>query len=76
MILIVYDAAGVGRGFWLYIQNYLGNPANLIDTDLDGESITLHIPTENQLDATAIERFRGFRDRVLAQMKGVIGHDG
>jgi Domain of unknown function (DUF4365) len=76
VVLIVYDAAGVGRAFWLYIQNYLSDPANLIDADLNRDSITLHIPTENQLDATAIERFRGFRDRVLAQMKGVIGHDG
>jgi len=76
VILIVYDAMGEGRAFWLYIQSYLNNPENSIDPDSNGDTVTLHIPAQNQLDATAIERFRGFRDNVLAQLKGVIGHDG
>jgi hypothetical protein len=76
VILIVYDAVGEGRAFWLYIQNYINKNKNLIDFRGARDRITLHIPMVNQLDATAIERFRGFRDQVLAQAKGVIGHDG
>lgn len=76
VILAVYDAAGDGRAFWLYIQNYLHCHTKLLVLDDDQDTITLRIPIENQLDATAIERFRGFRDRVLAQVQGVISHDG
>jgi hypothetical protein len=76
VILIVYDAVGEGRAFWLYIQNYMNNKANLIDIQGAQDTITLHIPMVNQLEATAIERFRGFRDKVLAQVRGGIGHDG
>ncbi len=76
VILIVYDAMEEGRAFWLYIQHYMNNHAHQIDSPDDQDTITLHIPMENQLDATAVERFCGFRDQVLAQVKGVIGHDG
>jgi hypothetical protein len=74
VILVVYDAVGDGRAFWVYIQNYLNSRADLsLD---DQETLTVQIPQENQLDAGAIERFRGFRDKVLAEMEGVISHDG
>jgi hypothetical protein len=76
VILILYDATGDGQAFWLYVQNYISNRANVIDADYELDTVTLHVPTENRLDAVAIERFRGFRDKVLAQMKGLIGHDG
>ena len=39
------------------------------------EKATLRIPLTNRLDYEAIKRFRGFRDHVLAQVKGVIRHD-
>jgi hypothetical protein len=76
VILVVYDTTGDGRAFWLYVQHYVNCSPKNIDMDVDQDTITLRIPIENQLDATAIERFRGFRDRVLAQVKGVISHDG
>lgn len=76
VILIVYDTAGDGRAFWLYVQNYVDQASNSIDIDNDQDTITLHIPLGNQLDAAAIERFRGFRDKVLARVQGVISHDG
>jgi len=76
VILIVYDAMADDRAYWLYLQNYMTNPANLRDSVDDQDTITLHIPTENQVDGSTIERFRGFRDKVLAQVKGIISHDG
>jgi hypothetical protein len=75
VILVVYDTAGDGRAYWLYVQNYMNN-SKIKDADVDQDRITLHVPTENRLDAAAIERFRGFRDKVLAQVRGVISNEG
>ena len=76
VILVVYDAVGDGSAFWVYVQRYLAKPENLRHVDVsDQDTLTFHVPMENRLDEEAIERFRGFRDRIYAQMKGVIAHD-
>ena len=76
VILVVYDAEGRGRAFWLYIQGYFESSPGDRGGIEDNESVTLHIPMKNRLNGAAIERFRKFKDRVLAQVKGVIRHDG
>jgi hypothetical protein len=74
IILIIYDAAGDGRAFWLYVQSYVNSHS--IDPDDDQDTVTVHIPMENRLDAAGIERIRGFRNKVMAQVRGIISHDG
>jgi hypothetical protein len=71
VILIVYDALKE-RAFWLYVQWH--TETHRI-TESTAETLTFHIPVLNRLSRSAIERFRVFRDTVLAQVKGVIRHE-
>lgn len=78
VILVLYDAQA-DQGYWLYMQRELEIAKHLRQIELNGdesrETATLQIPLENRLDCAAIVRFRGFRDRVLKQVKGIIRHD-
>ena len=77
VILVIYDAVGDGPAFWVYVQRYLAKTENLRHLDeSDQDTLTIHIPVVNLLDEVAIKGFRGFRDRIYAQMKGVIAHNG
>jgi Domain of unknown function (DUF4365) len=77
IIFVVYDASTTeGNAYWIYVQNYINKPENLEKFAADEQdTITIHIPSENRLNGLAVEEFRRFRDLVLAQVKGVIGHD-
>lgn len=79
VILVIYDAEAGGQAYWLYVQNYVNNPENLgrlaeAASD-EQDTITFHVPVENQINSAAIERFRNYRERILAQVKGIIEHD-
>jgi Domain of unknown function (DUF4365) len=76
VILVVYDAASGNSAYWIYVQNHALRPETAGNFDLgDQDTVTFHIPSENLLDGVAIRRFRGFKDNILAQVKGVIRHD-
>jgi hypothetical protein len=77
IILVIYDAATIeGKAYWVYIQNYIKIPSIKEKLNTVGrDSLTVHIPLKNQLNGVSIEQFRRFRDTVLAQVNGVIGHD-
>lgn len=74
VILVVYDARGKGRALWLYVQNYIETSKIELDDMGDEVTVTFHIPVGNRLGKAAIGRFRGFRDKILARVKGVIRH--
>ncbi len=76
VILILYDSAEGGRAFWLYVQKYMNERREPVDLSADQDTVTLRVPVENRLDGNAIDEFRRFRDQVLAQVRGVISHDG
>ena len=72
VILIVYDAAKE-RAFWLYVQSEAENQGIM---EAATETVTMRVPIANRLQGAAIDRFRGFSNAVLAQVRGVIGHEG
>jgi hypothetical protein len=84
VILVRYDAT-VDRGYWLYVQKEMesANQTVLAPPNEDApshedeprEHATLRVPVNNQLDCEAVMQFRGFRNHVLQQVKGVIRHD-
>ncbi|HUG89403.1 MAG TPA: hypothetical protein VML55_01130 [Planctomycetaceae bacterium] len=67
----MYEAS-TDRAFWLYVQSCVEQQQ--LDED-SHDRVTVHLPTANRLNRTAVRRFRRFRDNVLAQVKGVIRHD-
>lgn len=73
VILVVYDPANE-VAYWLYVQAYF---ASRLDFDLAhaGKTVTLRIPRRNVLDQSAMKRFAGFRDAILAQVTKVIHHE-
>ena len=83
VIVVLYDAVA-GRGYWLYIQRDLENRDRRLQILANGDSATgddpspktatLCIPVANLMDCSVLRRFRSFRDRILAQVKGVIRH--
>lgn len=73
VILIVYDARA-DLAYWLYVQAYF---AKRRDFQLHriGADITVHIPRANVFNGDALDQLVGFRDKLLAQMTGVVHHD-
>ena len=72
VILVVFDGKSE-RAWWLYVQAEYGGTKRFQVSSGTGTT-TLRIPITNGLDTDAFGRFRGFRNRVLAQIRGVI-HD-
>lgn len=78
VILVLYIARNRGRSFWLYVQRNLMESRSKRGPDLsDNErfTVTFQVPLANRFNHRTIERFRRFRDEILAQAKGVIRHD-
>ena len=73
VVLMVYDAQA-DVACWLYVQAYFETQGG-VDLDRMGVKMTVHIPRENVVDQGAMRRFAEFRDKVLAQVKGVVHHD-
>jgi hypothetical protein len=71
-ILVVYDAKN-DKAYWLYVQDYFETMPGFDLTSV-GKTLTVHLPMESVLDASAIRSFARFRDDVLEQMRGVIRH--
>lgn len=70
VILIVYDAPN-DPAYWLYVQAaFAGSRRFQVARRTD--RLTVQIPISQALAPGAIRCFRGFRDAVLAQNKGVI----
>jgi hypothetical protein len=70
VILVVYDAAA-DRAFWLYIQEHFQQEPRF-NPDRGPASVTVRIPRANVVDAAAMRHFARCRDRLLAQMKGLV----
>jgi hypothetical protein len=72
VILVLYDGLG-DSAFWLYVQasdfKVRRRRARAFSS-----TITVRIPKANVLNATAIERCRALRDRIVQQTFGVIRH--
>ena len=73
VILIVYDARN-DVAYWLYVQAAFTGAARF-RAARGSETLTVRIPTTQILDPAAVEKFRAFRDRILAQNEGVIHCD-
>lgn len=73
VILIVYDVQS-DVAYWLYIQAYFARQPDF-DLGKAGRRVTVHIPRANVVDEAAMRKFAEFRDRILAQVKGVVHHD-
>jgi hypothetical protein len=68
-ILILYDAQA-DRAFWLYVQaHFAGGPG--LKRKRAGARVTVRIPTANVVSPAAIEMFAEYRNKVVAQTKGV-----
>jgi hypothetical protein len=76
VILVVYDAKG-DRAYWLHMQHYAGEQGiSAEDENEEQETVTVRIPTANRVNARAVRRYRGFKEAVLAQVKGDTRHGG
>jgi hypothetical protein len=73
VLLVLFDAAAEAA-YWLYVQAYYESRRDLAWEEA-GSQVTVHIPRANLVDGAAMRRFAEFRDRVLAQTKGVVHHD-
>lgn len=72
VILIVYDA-GADRAYWVYIQAYFESRPNF-QLAKDRNTVAVHLPKVNVVDASAIRKFAQYRDDVLRQIQGNIHH--
>jgi len=70
VILVVYDARK-DVAYWLYVQSYF-QKRERFNLFTAGKSVTVHLPVANVVNAVAIRRFAGFRDRILEQTSEVI----
>jgi hypothetical protein len=73
VILAIYDAPN-DITYWLYIQEYFESKRHL-SFDQAGATMTVHVPQTQVVTSSTIRQFAGFRDRILAQMKGVTHYD-
>jgi hypothetical protein len=73
VVLIVYDARK-DAAYWLYIQHHFRRLQGF-NLFAAGRSVSVQVPVTNVLDPAAVRRFARFRDRVVAQMKGVVHED-
>jgi hypothetical protein len=73
VVLAVYDAVG-DRTFWLYVQRYAEE--QLLRPDDLGGSVTLRIPTTNELNPASVRLLREFKARIQAQAGGTVRHAG
>lgn len=72
VFLILFDAHH-DLAYWLYIQRYFERSANL-SLNQRSQTITLHIPAANVVNAGAIEHFAACKRAILEQVQGVIRH--
>lgn len=70
VILVHFDAKS-DIAYWLYVQaHFAGEKRRQLPKA--GSRITIRLSTENTVDPAAIRRFAEYRDKVVAQTKGVI----
>lgn len=75
VILVLYDGK-MDKAYWLYVQQFFEeNKKALNRVSGDQDRLTLRIPLKNRLGQKAIETFRQFRDRLLAQIRGALEHE-
>jgi hypothetical protein len=72
VILVVYDAKA-DVAYWLYIQEYFQALPGF-DLAAAGERVTVNIPRANAVNRPAIRKFAKCRDRIQAQLEGVVRH--
>jgi hypothetical protein len=72
VILIAYDVKA-NRAYWLYLQSHFAKRKDF-NLFAAGQEITVHVPLDNVVNPAAVRRFARFRNRVLAQMRG-LRHD-
>lgn len=72
VILVVFDAKKE-VAYWLYVQSYFSREPgfNLFTA---GKTITVQVPIANVVNVSAVRKFAGFRDRLVAQM-GDLKHE-
>jgi hypothetical protein len=73
VILAVYDAPA-DRAYWLYVQAYFERHGDF-DLKKAGATVTVRIPAARVLDPDAIRTCARYRDRILAQTRGIIHHE-
>lgn len=73
VFLVVYEAAQ-DRAYWMYLQPYFGTGRVPRSVRLQ-TTATVHLPVENLLDDSAIERIAQIKRRILAQAQGAITHE-
>jgi hypothetical protein len=74
IILVLYDAAAE-IAYWLYVQAHF-EARRGVDWEEAGSKVTVHLPRGNVVDMSAMRKFAEFRDKILAQTKGVVHHEG
>src|SRR5262249_32537832 len=67
VILVVYDA-GADVGYWFYVQAHFAAGRARGGAS---QTVTLHIPAGNVLDADAVRRFAAAKAAIQRQTKGV-----
>jgi Domain of unknown function (DUF4365) len=73
VVLVVYDAPA-DAAYWLYVQGYFASGSQAAGPKGKTETVTVRIPRTNVLDQAAIQQFRVFRDRILAQAAEQVRH--
>jgi hypothetical protein len=71
-ILIVYDAHK-DVAYWLYLQAYFEQQTDFDLTQI-GQTVTVHLQTQNRLDQEAMRKFGFYKQEILRQCQGVIHH--
>lgn len=66
-VLVLYDAA-TEVAYWLYVQAYFRGPKA---PPIRGQTVTVHLPLVNVLNAEAMRGFRAAKASILEQTKGV-----
>jgi len=72
VILVVYDALQE-RAYWLYVQRYFERLEGF-DLASAGLTVTVRLRVEDMVSVEALQLFRTFKERVLAQARGAIRH--
>ncbi len=70
VILVLYDAT-TDTAFWLYIQEDFQQKPRF-NPNRGSASVTIRIPRANVVGAAAMQHLAHCRDRILAQMKGLV----
>jgi hypothetical protein len=67
VVLVVYDVPEE-TAYWLYVQRYLKAPSFSMPPN-EQQGVTLHLSKSDVLDEAAIDRFRGYKEAVLDEVR-------